>query len=141
MEKTETLRVVLDTNVVLYALSPRLHYQAILQKGIQGDFEWWITTEILLEYEEKVAEFFGLQVAHSFIETLLLSSHVKRSEIFFHFNLLDDPDDNKFVDCAVAANAHFLVSEDKVFLQMAEVSFPKINWVKSDQFLEILNVL
>lgn len=38
-----------------------------------------------------------------------------------------DPDDNKFVDCAIASNAHFLVSQDKHFKVLAEIPFPKVN--------------
>jgi uncharacterized protein len=45
--------------------------------------------------------------------------------IFWHL-IEQDPDDNKFVDCAVACNAKYLVSEDKHFKILDSISFPKI---------------
>ena len=36
---------------------------------------------------------------------------------YYKFNLIkSDPDDNKFVDCAVIANAKFIVTEDRHFV-------------------------
>lgn len=47
-----------------------------------------------------------------------------------------DPDDNKFVDCAFAANADYLVSEDSHFDVLRNISFPKLNLVTLDEFME-----
>lgn len=107
METKNTIRVVLDTNVVLSALSRKLNYRDILRRAINGEFQWCVSTEILLEYEEKITNFFGEEIANTFVEALLMSSHVIRVEVFYRFNLLSDLDDNKFLDCAFAANAHF----------------------------------
>ncbi len=68
------------------------------------------------------------------IEALLMSSHVKRVEVFYRFNVLKDLDDNKFLDCAFAANAHYLVSDDKVFQSLEKIDFPKINHIGLDEF-------
>ena len=84
----EKLRVVLDTNVILNVLSPKLPYRHLLRRAIRGEFEWCVTTEILLEYEEKISEFFGEETANTLIEALLMSSHVKRVEVFYRFNIL-----------------------------------------------------
>jgi hypothetical protein len=53
-----------------------------------------------LEYEEKIAEFYGEETANTFLEALLMSSYVKTVEIFYRFAVIPDLDDNKFVDCA-----------------------------------------
>lgn len=136
----DKLRVVLDTNVVLNALSPKLPYRHLLRHAIRGEFEWCVTTEILLEYEEKISEFFGKETANTFIEALMMSSHVKRVEVFYRFNMLKDMDDNKFLDCAFASNAHYLVSDDKVFKTLENVDFPKINAIRLDDFSDILEL-
>ncbi len=52
-----------------------------------------------------------------------------------------DLDDNKFVDCAFAANAHYLVTHDKDYKILKTTSFPKINLLKMDEFIEILKGL
>jgi predicted nucleic acid-binding protein len=36
-------------------------------------------------------------------------------EPHYKWLLLPDPDDNKFVDCAISANARYVVSDDKHF--------------------------
>jgi len=47
-----------------------------------------------------------------------------------------DPDDNKFVDCAFAAGADYLVSEDRHFDVLRNTAFPKINLVTLDEFMK-----
>ena len=46
-----------------------------------------------------------------------------------------DPDDNKFVDCAFAAGADYLVSEDSHFKVLLQTPFPQLNLVTLDEFL------
>ena len=69
--------------------------------------------------------------------------HHRRNVTFVdpHFRLgliTEDPDDNKFVDCAFAANAEYLVSDDKHFRILQRTPFPQLNLVKMAEFLEII---
>ena len=55
--------------------------------------------------------------------------------VFYSFNLIPvDTDDNKFVDCAIAANAQYLISNDGHYEALLRVDFPKINWIKLGEF-------
>jgi predicted nucleic acid-binding protein len=66
--------------------------------------------------------------------------NVVRTEIFFNWGLIkDDDDDNKFVDCAIAASAKYIVSNDKHFRVLKEIDFPKIDVIGIEEFLESLN--
>ena len=47
-----------------------------------------------------------------------------------------NPDDNKFVDCAFAAGADYLVSEDSHFRVLLDTPFPQLNLVTLDEFLK-----
>jgi len=49
-----------------------------------------------------------------------------------------DEDDNKFVDCAFAANADYIVTNDSDFNILKQTAFPKIKVVSLDDFREIL---
>lgn len=49
-----------------------------------------------------------------------------------------DPDDNKFFDAAVAASADYLVTNDSHFNEVKPLTFPKINIVSADEFLQLL---
>ena len=48
-----SLRIVLDTNVILSSLSFRSKYRHIIDELMNGTHDVFVTTEILLEYEEK----------------------------------------------------------------------------------------
>ena len=59
-----------------------------------------------------------------------------------HFRLgliTEDPDDNKFVDCAFAANADYLVSDDKHFNIIRRIPFPQLNLVRMAEFLKMID--
>ena len=49
-----------------------------------------------------------------------------------------DPDDNKFVDFAIIANADYIVSEDAHFRVLEDIPFPRVNVILLDEFLEDL---
>lgn len=46
-------------------------------------------------------------------------------------------DRNKFVDCYVAANADYLVGNDRHFNILNSLDFPKINLLKYEEFEEM----
>ena len=48
----------------------------------------------------------------------------------------DDPDDNKFIECAVESKAEFIVSGDKHLLKLKEYNGIKI--MKATEFLSII---
>ena len=47
-------------------------------------------------------------------------------------------DDNKFVDCAIAANAKCIVSEDNHFNVLKFIPFPKVEVIGIDDFKSFL---
>ena len=57
----------------------------------------------------------------------------------FRFRLIEqDPDDNKFVDCAIVAGADYIVSEDAHFRVLEEIPFPKVYVIRLQRFVEEL---
>lgn len=50
-----------------------------------------------------------------------------------------DPDDNKFFDAAIAANADYLVTNDSHFNEAKRLLFPKANIISADEFLQMLS--
>ena len=136
------LKVVLDTNIVLSSVSSKSPYRIILESLFKGQYELFVTTEILLEYEEKLAANFDKELAEIILSALLLKRNVRKIETYFDLELIqNDVDDNKFVNCAFAANVHYLVSNDKHFNILKTTNFPKINLIKIDDFMDILVVL
>ncbi len=133
------LKVVLDTNIILASVSPYSPYRLVMDKFEEGYYSLCLTTEILLEYEEKLSEKFSTQVAELTVGGMLLKSNVSFIEIFYRWRLIyPDMDDNKFVDCAVASNAHFIVTNDRDFKQLKKITFPKLMVINMEMFLELL---
>lgn len=133
------MKVVLDTNIILASISPFSKYRLVMDRFEQGDFVLCLTTDIMLEYEEKLAENFKPTVAELFAGGLHLKKNVKFTEVFFNWRLIyPDMDDNKFVDCAIAANVHYLVTNDRDYRALKHIEFPKINLLTMEEFMEIL---
>ena len=60
-------------------------------------------------------------------------------EPFYRFNLItQDPDDNKFVDCAIAGNATYIVSNDSHFDVLKQTDFPKLVVKRIQEFSTLL---
>ena len=52
--------------------------------------------------------------------------------------ITEDPDDNKFVDCAIAADAELIVTNDKHFDVLRTVSWPKLTIIKLNEFVALI---
>lgn len=133
------LKVVLGTNALLRCISRRSQFAPVLSRLYAGEYELFLSTEILLEYEEKMIELFDAETAKAIIGGFPLLENVVDANIHFHLGLIAaDEEDNKFVDCAFAANAHYLVTNDKHFGVLQSISFPSINVITLETFAEIL---
>jgi predicted nucleic acid-binding protein len=60
--------------------------------------------------------------------------NVHFAHVYFRWNLISDPDDNKFADCYIAAGANYLLSHDAHFSVLKQITFPKVNVMKLDEF-------
>lgn len=132
-------RVVLDTNILLVAISRKTEYYAIWKAFQNGEFELCVTTDILNEYAEKLYEKFRPEVGDNVMKALENSPDIVTIHKYYFWNLITfDPDDNKFVDCAIAANAHFICTEDKHFKVLRKLPFPVVPVISADDFVEML---
>ena len=138
MKKLNKPIVVLDTNVFLVALAPQSPFSLILDALLEHLFTLVITNEILLEYEEVISRRYDSLLVKDIFELLLHLPNVIQRDVFFKWNfILNDADDNKFVDIAIATNADYLVSSDRHFNILKEIPYPKVNLIGIDDFLEI----
>lgn len=128
--------VVLDTNCLLQSISRRSRYYKIWRDFIDGRYVLCVTTEILDEYEEILSRYLSPLVARLVVEAILRANNVFRVDAQFRFGLITaDPDDNKFVDCAIVANAECVVTNDAHFEVLRTIPFPKVNVVGIDDFV------
>jgi uncharacterized protein len=133
------LKIVLDTNAIITALPHWSRYRIVLDALVDNVYDAVLTTEIFMEYEEIIRDKFDQETADLNLDLLRLLPNVFVQETWFQFNLISqDPDDNKFVDCALAANAHFIVTNDKHFNVLKDLGFPKVNLLTVEDFSALL---
>ena len=95
-----------------------------------------VNTEILNEYEEILSRKTTKEIGHSVVEAIARLSTTFYQDAYFHFGLITaDPDDNKFVDCAVAADAEYIVTNDKHFSILKNIPWPKLSVIAIKEFL------
>ena len=129
--------VVIDTNCLLQIISKKSPYRPIWDAFLAGRYELCVSNEILDEYQEILGQQITPTIAENLVLLILNKSNVRFIDPHFRMKLITaDPDDNKFVDCAFAANADYLVSEDSHFDILKKTSFPKLKLVTLDEFME-----
>lgn len=127
--------IVLDTNVLVAIIGRRSPFRWIFDSIIRGSIRLCVTTEIVLEYQEILELKNGPEVAENVINLITTSPFTIKTEIYYDFSLIpEDEDDNKFVNCAIAANAQYIVSNDGHFRGLKTVEFPKVNVLTVDEF-------
>jgi len=128
--------VVIDTNCLLQIISRRCPYRPIWDAFLAGRFTLCVSEEILAEYQEILEQQITPTVAENVVMLILNQMNVQLVDPHFRMGIITaDSDDNKFVDCAFAAGADYLVSEDSHFRVLLETPFPQLNLVTLDEFL------
>jgi len=114
------MTVSLDTGVFLQMFGRKQPFYPILRALLDGWITLAVSTEILLEYEEITIKLSGAErwrEVAALLELLTqLHGNIRQIEPHYRFGVIKaDPDDNKFCDCAIAADAEFVITEDSHF--------------------------
>jgi uncharacterized protein len=134
------MKVVIDTNILWVSISRRSTTHWLFEAILENKFTLCVTTEILNEYEEIIGKKLGIETATAVLETFDNLPNIQHVTRYFKWDLIKaDPDDNPFVDCAIAIDAFALVSHDKHFNILNSIAFPKVNLMNIDSFKEILS--
>lgn len=110
--------IVLDTNALVQIFGAKSPFLPLQQAIFDGRVALAFSTAILLEYEEVLTRYGGPnrwpQVWRALEMTGQIHDNLRRVEPAYHWRLIvTDPDDDKFVDCAIAAEADWVVTEDR----------------------------
>ena len=130
------LKVVMDTNVfvsgVFFSGPP---YQ-ILKAWQSGEFELVISQEILDEYR-RVGEILGEERPAIDLKPILnfVLEHAKvyKSAVLKE-RICEDPDDDKFIACALASGSKVIISGDKHLLKVS--GYQGIQVLKPREFVD-----
>ena len=134
------MRIVLDTNSLVQCIGRHSIYRDVWLSVLHGRNTLCVSNEILFEYEEILKRLFNCQFAETVIDAFMESGHVELINPAFHFNLITtDPDDNKFVDCAIQANARYIVTNDHHYDVLQHIDFPRVGIIKLTDFLLMIH--
>src|ERR1700750_1860873 len=129
------LRLVLDTNIFLVSLAPNFKYHWIYQSLIQNKYDLVVSNEILTEYQEQITLRYGIESTNASLDFLLLLPNVILTNPSFLWQLVEnDKDDNKFVDCYIASQCDYIISNDRHIHQIKGNVFPQIAVLRYDEF-------
>lgn len=132
------MRVVIDTNVLISASyfggKPQQAIQTIKEQAI----DFFTSKEIQNEYKEVFMRmnqkgFHPNKEAQNILNYTIRSS-ITIETIKSHIQCRD-PKDNKFIDCALSANADFIITGDNDLLVLKQIESTKI--VTVDEFLTL----
>ena len=133
-------RIVIDTNCLVAILPSKSPYHKVWTDFLEQQLEICVSNEILMEYEEIISEKTSPAFAEAIIKTLINKPNFIRVYPTWRFGyIVADPDDNKFVDCAICGRAELLVSNDKHFNVLKDIEFPHVRVLRIQDFVQILN--
>ena len=129
--------IVLDTNCLLQALPSKSPYHKVWTEVLDGKISLCVNTDILEEYEEVLARKTTPEIAKNIVDAIANLTTTTMQNSYVHFELLPaDSDDNKFVDCAVASDAEYIVTNDKHFNPLKDIPWPKVEIIKIAEFIK-----
>ena len=130
------MKVVIDTSNLISALGWQGYSHKIVHMAFERKYELCISLEMLEELNEVAPRKkfdFSPEEVDEFIEAVLQVANVVFPETK-NTVITEDPDDNKILDCAEAANALFIVSGDKHLLKLKK--FKKAEILTAREFWE-----
>ena len=133
------MKIVLDTNVLMVSLPSQSKYRKIFDALLAAKFIICISTEILMEYEEQLSKWFGIDKTEIHLTEIMQLQNIELITPSYNWHLIKtDVDDKKFCDCAIASNADYIITNDKHFNILKQIKFPKVNILNAEAFLNLL---
>lgn len=129
-------KIVIDTNIYISAIFWGGKPRSVVDLGRNGQVSIFTSSQIEKEINKKLKTKFGLsdeEVAQILFDFSTFTLPIKASRKITVID--DDPDDDKFIECAVASRAGFIVSGDKHLLNLKEYKGIKI--MKASDFLSL----
>jgi len=132
------MKITVDTNFLIsatqwdYSVANKL-----LEKLLINNYEIFTTKEILDEFEEILKRDFKYnneevkRIVDVLLQFLILIEPIRKITI-----VLDDPDDNKIIECALESKSDYIVSYDNHLLKIKEYKGIKI--VKPEDLIKII---
>ena len=126
-------RVVLDTNIIISSVFYRGNPYEVVIRGILGEYQLIISSEILDEVVDKLRNKFDFpeENIQELMDILLTYCHVVKT--ITKFDIVRDKKDNKIIECAFDGKADYIITGDTDLLELKE--FKDIKILNAKDFL------
>jgi uncharacterized protein len=131
------LKVVFDTNILFSGFGWRGSPYYCIQSVRKGKITFVTCREIMKEFAEKLQlkmKVSSVDVSKAATEILLFSKLITISNTFRF--VVDDPDDDKILECAIIGNADYIITGDHHLLSL--VNYKDIAITTSANFLNLI---
>lgn len=132
------MKIVLDTNVFISGIFFGGHPSQILKFWKESRIKIILTESILEKYKrvgrELSAKYPSINIEPIIELFTIYAEFVETKDI--SVNACEDPDDNKFIECAIASHSKLIVSGDKHLLKMS--GYKNIEVLKPRDFIDNL---
>lgn len=120
------LRILLDTNVLVNGIQDEFSQtNQIIELCLNGEVQPLVSRVILSEYQrlakQKISD--AEYLAH--LDEYYKNAETIRTKSKFRI-IVDDPEDNKFLNCAVDGNADYIITDDHHLLEVEKFKGVKI---------------
>jgi len=132
------LQVVLDTNVLLSAILFGGRPRQVLESAIEGGIRLYISEPIIAELEGLLRRpkfHFNSRLIQNIISELIGIAEWVEPQSTIRV-VVEDPADNRILECAIEAKAQYLVTGDNHLLRLKE--YGEITIVNPDQFIALI---
>ena len=123
------MRLVIDTNILVAAQTKNNIEEKLVNLCLAECIQPLITLEIYIEYEAILKAY---QNNSSEIKKFYNSAELIKSVP--EVNIVEDPDDNVFLECALGGSADYIISNDKHLLDCN--GYEGVRICKASQFFE-----
>lgn len=132
------MKIVIDTNIYISAIFWGGKPREVVDLGRTGEILIFTSSAIENEIAEKLGNKFKLKEDE--VKNILMdfSNFTIPAAVSLHIEAVaEDPEDNKFIECALTCKADYIVSGDRHLLNLKEYAGIKI--LKASEFIAILS--
>ena len=133
------MKIVLDTNCLLPTIFCNSSYYWFGDSFCKGGSVMCFSTDMCHECEELLSHFYSSEIGESVMQTIMNAANIELITLYYKWNLISaDPDDNKFVNCALNAGVDYIVTNDRHFNVLKSLNFPLIRIINIEKFINFI---
>jgi putative PIN family toxin of toxin-antitoxin system len=134
------IKIIVDTNILISASLTGRHPEAVILSLVSNpDFMWVVSEGILAEYKAVLMrKKLKLSTEQQQRWLKIIDAFTTTIDVNISVDFPRDPKDAKFLECAIASNADYLVTGDRDFDDISDLQNTQV--VSASRFLEIVEL-